>query len=71
MKQTINMEIDMRDEVTGCLCVTLHPGVEKIISIHGASLPVTIDLTPDQVFNLFVELKSVLKTVQLVVKERR
>lgn len=70
MKQKIIMFIDMTEDKSPWLCVTLHTVKNPVISIHGHNFPVTIDLTPDQAFDLYVNLKSVLKKVQLALKER-
>jgi len=70
MKQEISMYIDMTDDPKNCMLATLHKTDTPYINIHSAFLPVTIRLTPDQAFDLFVNLKSTLKNVQLALKER-
>lgn len=65
MRQRIEMIIDMRYEKNDCMQVTVHGGEKPSLAIHGSNCPVTIELTPNQAFQLMVVLKSAMNNIPL------
>jgi len=65
MRQEIKMFVSMVEETDDCMLVTVHKGEETRVHIHGSNCPVTLELTPNQEFDLLVELKSSMKDVPL------